>query len=108
MKILELYEILQGVGVPVFHYMAVESKPTFIVYSEYASRFERASGEIWREIVKVAVTHVSETEFDPTLDDLKRVLLENKIGFEVQTKFDTENKLIVSYFEFEIYSQWKS
>lgn len=93
MTLLDLYNILLQVGIPVAHNEAELDEYPYIVYQEFNSSYDTASGRAYREKTRVDVTHFSKAEFDPSFDRLKKTLLENNINFTVATTYDKDSKV---------------
>ena len=102
MGLKELYEKLLESGIPVWHYEAMQEAMPYAVYAETSTRYRHASGRLLEEVVSVEMAHVTDREFDPSLEKLKEVLAESKIAFSIVHSFVPETKRIVSHFEFEI------
>ena len=102
MTLLKLYEILQEVGIPVWHYEAKQEKIPYIIYQEQTTTGKWASGQIFLEVVNVEVVHFMKKEFDPSLERLKKKLLKNKIGYTIAHGFDEETKNIINHFSIAI------
>ena len=102
MTLLDLYNILLEVGIPVSHYeIELENYP-YILYQELATSYKWASGQTLQENIKVEVVHFTKKEFDPSLERLKQVLLKNKIGFNIAHGYDPEIKDIINQFDLTI------
>jgi hypothetical protein len=95
----DFYNALLTVGIPVSHYEGELDEYPYIVYSEYSTSFKTASGKPYEEKTRVEIIHYTKTEFDPSLESLKKMLLDNNIIFSVATTFDPESKVIQSQIE---------
>jgi hypothetical protein len=102
MTLLDLYKLLIEAGIPVAHYETELEEYPYIIYQELTTSYTWASGRTLRENVKVEVVHFTKTEFDPSLEILKAVLLKNKLGFTIATAFDPDAKNIINQFEITI------
>jgi hypothetical protein len=102
MTLLELYNLLLKVGIPVAHYETELTERPYIVYQELFTSYDWASGCTVTEKIKCEVVHVSKTEFDPTFEILKKILLEAKIGFSIETVFELDKKDILNNFDLTI------
>ena len=102
MTLLDLYNILLEVGIPVGHYEIQQEKHPYIIYQELATSYKWASGQVLQENVKVEIVHFTEHEFCPTLEKLKLALLKNKIGFNIAHGYDPEEKDIINQFDLTI------
>ena len=102
MILLDLYKALETVGIPVSHYEGELDEYPYIVYQEFSTAYDTASGKVYRERTRVEITHYTKAEFDPTLDNLKGVLLKNDLNFTVATTFDRESKVISNRIEVAI------
>ncbi len=99
MTLLELYNVLLQVNIPVSHYEGDLDEYPYIVYQEFNTSYDNASGKAYKEKTRVDITHFSKTEFDPSLDVLKKTLLNNNINFSVATTFDKDSKVIINQLE---------
>lgn len=99
MTLLDLYNTLLKVDIPVSHYEGELDEYPYIVYQEFNTSYDTASGKAYKEKTRVEITHFSKAEFDPSLELLKKKLLENNINFSVATTFDKEAKTIINQFE---------
>ena len=110
MTLLDLYNILVEVGIPVSHYdVELENYP-YIAYQELSTTYKYASGRAIREDIRVDVAHLTKQEFDPTLERLKAVLHKHKIGFTIFHVYDPDPKFkdIINRFELTIYRDLES
>ena len=98
MKLLDLYNILQKVDIPVYHYETELQAFPYIIYQELSTSYTWASGKVKDELTPVVAVHFSKTEFDPTVEKLKEVLLEHKIGHTINIDYDPATKVIVNEF----------
>lgn len=78
------------------HYETDLEDYPYMIYHEEKTSYKWASGLTVREDVQVEVAHFTKTEFDPSLERLKRVLLKKKIGFTIETLFNPDNKVILN------------
>ena len=102
MTFLELYTKINDAGVPIWHYEAAQENYPYAVYQEYAVTYDNASGRQYREKTRVSIAHFSKDEFDPTLETLKKVLLENSLIPTISITYDKDSKIIVNQFEITI------
>jgi hypothetical protein len=102
MTLQELKSLLEEVGIPVAHYETLLTEFPYIIYRELNSSYNHASGRAWREVTNVSVDHFTKKEWDTTLDQLKLLLLQNKINFTTVTLFYEEDKVIHTQFDFAI------
>ena len=107
MTLLDLYNILLKVGIPVSHYETELENYPYISYQELTTTYKYSSGRAVREDIRVDVTHLTKTEFDPTLERLKEVLHESNIGFTITHEYDPDPKFrdILNRFELTIYKE---
>jgi len=99
MTLLDLFKILQAVGIPVSHYEGELDEYPYIVYQEFSTAYDTASGKAYKERTRSEVVHYTKMEFDPTFELLKNVLLKNDLNFIVATTFDRESKVIINRLE---------
>ena len=99
MTLYELETLLKQTGCPVARYEIRETKFPYIVYSELDMKYNHASGRAWREVTRVAADHYSKTLDDPSAEDLKMILLRNRIGFTVTVIYHPADKIVQSAFE---------
>jgi flagellar hook protein FlgE len=102
MTLLDLYNVLLLVGIPVSHYEGELDEYPHIVYQEFNTTYDTASGRAYRKKTRVEITHYTKVEFDPTIDILKGVLLEHDLYFTVATTFNPENEVITNQGEVTI------
>jgi len=102
MKLRDFYQLLLKAGIPVAHYETDLEERPYIIYQELSTSYLWVSGATLREDTRVEVVHLSETEFDPSLELLKDVLLKHKLGFTVATAYDPDGKIIVNQLEVTI------
>ncbi len=94
MTLSDFRDLLLQVGITVFHYSVELNECPYIVFQEFATTYDFASNKAYTEKTSVEVIHFTKTEFDPTFDLLKKILIENSIFFSVATTFDKDNKII--------------
>lgn len=102
MTLVNFFNLLETVGIPVAHYETELQEYPYIIYNEFASNFIKASNIAYNEKTKVEVIHFSQTEFDVTFETLKEILLNSGIFFSVVTTYDRENKVIQNQLEVEL------
>ena len=102
MTLKELSSVLLEAGIPVAHYKTRLTERPYIIYREFSTSYNFASGNAWREVEAVGVDHYTEKEFDETLVKLKKALLKRKINFTTATIWDEENEIIQTSFDFSI------
>ena len=102
MTLKQLHEIIKSVNIPVGHYEAYMNKFPYISYMETASSYNYMSGTAWRETIDVVINHLTKTEFDPSLDELKRKLLDNKLNFTTSTVWYEDIKVIHTIIQLQI------
>ena len=90
----QLHELIKSIGVPVGHYEAHLDTFPYISYMETSSSYNHTSGFAWRETIDVVINHLTQEEWDPSLDALKTVLLKNKIGFTTSTVWYEDIRVI--------------
>jgi len=96
MTLLDFYNLLLTADMPVAHYETDLEAYPYMIYQEFGTAYKWASGLTVREDTKVEIAHFTKTEFDPSLERLKCVLLKSKIGFTIETLFNPENKVILN------------
>ena len=99
MTLLDLYNILLEVGIPVSHYEIDSENYPYILYQELTTSYKWASGQVSQENIKVEIVHFTKKEFDPSLERLKQVLHKHKIGFTIAHGYDPEQKDIINQFD---------
>jgi len=102
MTLLDFYHILLEVGITVSHYEAELDEYPYIFYQELVTSEKYLSGQPVREDIKVDVVHFTKKAFDPSLEKLKQVLRNHKIGFTITHGYDPEIKDIINQFDVTI------
>lgn len=78
-----LIEILKRTGIPLAHYATKNfPKLPYIVYTDYARRFQKANNRIVNEIVSVQVDLFAKSNDEESFGAVKNALDENEIPFE--------------------------
>ena len=102
MTLRDLHGILRGVGIPVAHYEAELDNYPYIVFNELGTTYSAASGQVWREVTRIGIDHYTKTEWDASLDELKKILLENKLKFTTATIWYVDTKVIHTQIDLSI------
>lgn len=98
----EFRDILKEAGIPVAHYKTQLTEYPYIIFREYGDTYQHASGNAWRELTGVVVDHYTKTEWDDTVDKLKKALLKRKINFTTVVIWYEDDEVIQTQFDLTI------
>lgn len=85
-KIKTLRDALKGLGVPLYHYKALNQPAPYVVWSEDGfSQAERGDGKIQDYTIGGTVDYFTKTEYDPAADLIQDTL--NDAGFPLWLEF---------------------
>ena len=102
MTLLELYNVLLQVGIPVAHNETELTEYPYIVYQEFNTDYSTASGKAYMEKIKVNICHYTKAEFDPSLELLKEILMNNNMSFNIATSYDRDSKITINQLDVTI------
>ena len=106
MTLKQLHEIIKQVNIPVGHYENFLDSFPYISYMETAGSYSYASGNIRRESIDVVINHLTKEEWDPSLDALKRILVDNKIAFTSNTVWYEDMRVIHTIIQLSIVNDY--
>lgn len=102
MNLQGFYNLIKDIC-PTYHYESDSEEYPRQVYTEYATKYEHASNEPYEKIVSINLSHYSKNEFDRTERILELLMMVTKdITFNKDVDFDTETKVISTFFDIEI------
>ena len=99
MTLQELYKLLsKELDIPIWYCEAEQEQLPYIVYQDLSTSYTYASGRPYVETINLELIHFAKKGENPTLEQLKQVLHNNKIMFSINTVFDHESKNIINQF----------
>lgn len=102
MNLQGFYNLIKDIC-PTYHYESDSEEYPRQVYTEYATTYEHASNEPYEKKVSINLSHYSKNEFDRTERILELLMIVTKdITFNKDVEFDTETKVISTFFDIEI------